>query len=74
MAGWSFYGPNQSWRDDKSLGISKEAGQWDAHGKWMVKGKDGTATFIVEEDIEPDTAEMELLRAWPGIEQKVLDE
>jgi hypothetical protein len=74
MAGWSFYGPNQSWRDDKSLGISKEAEQWDAHGKWMVKGKDGTATFIVEEDIEPDTAEMELLRAWPGIEQKVLDE
>lgn len=73
LAGWTYHAPEDPWRDDKTLGISKDAERWDNHGKWLVKGKDGSATFVVEETIEQGTEELQLLQAWPGVAEKVLD-
>ena len=73
LAGWKYISRNQPWRDDKTLGIGEEAEHWDEYGKWMIKRKDGSSTFIVEETMEKGMQEMELLQAWPGVPQKVLD-
>ena len=67
---WVYCAPNQPWRDDPALAISKDAGKWDGCGKWMVQRK-GSTTYIVEESVEAGTAEIELIQAWPGVEQKV---
>jgi hypothetical protein len=72
LKGWTYIPPNQPWRDDKTLGIGPEASQWDVYGKWMVKRKDGSVTYIVEDEIEAKTDEMELLQAWPDVESQVL--
>ena len=72
LKGWTYIPPNQPWRDDKILGTGPEASQWDNCGKRVVKRKDGSVTYIVEDEIEAKTDEMDLLQAWPGVESKVL--
>lgn len=70
---WTYVAPNQPWRDDKALGIGPEAEKWDGYGKWMVKRKDGSVTYIAEEKIERGTEDVELLQAWLGVAAMVLD-
>ena len=72
LKGWTYVPANQPWRDDKKLGIGPEASRWDGYGKWMVKRKDGSVRYIVEDEIEAKTDDMELLQAWPGVASKVL--
>lgn len=54
----------------------EEVTEWREYGKWVVqrKGED-KPTFIVEEKIEPGTAEMDLIEGWPegwnGLQSKL---
>lgn len=74
LAGWSFVGANEPWREDGRSGIGKEGERWDGRGKWMVRDKGGKTTYIVEESIEAGSVEMQLLEAWPGVEHKMVAE
>lgn len=67
LAGWRFVKPGVEL--DNDLG-GKE---WAEYGKWVVERPDGSKTFIVEEMIENDSAEMELLKGWTnyGVEAKL---
>lgn len=54
----------------------EEVHEWQGYGKWVVqrKGED-KPTYIVEEKIEPGTAEMDLITGWPdgwkGVQNKL---
>lgn len=37
---------------------------WRGYEKWVKRNPDGSVTWIVEDTIEPDTAEMDLLKGW----------
>jgi hypothetical protein len=69
LRGWTYVHPNQPWRDDKALGISVEAQKWDGYGKWIVKRKDGSVTYVVEEKIDEGSDEMTLVDAFVGVEE-----
>lgn len=68
LKGWTYIPPNQPAPE-----IGAEAAKWEGYGKWMVKRKDGSVTYIVEEKIDAGTEEMQLLQAWPNVAAKVLD-
>ena len=73
LAAWTFCTPNEPRRDDKRLGIEDDAERWDEYGKWIVRGKDGVTTVVVEKRIEKGGEELELLDSWPVVSEKVLD-
>jgi len=52
-----------------SIEASEVGGKgWKEYAKWYVKRPSGEVTYIVEDQIEDGTAEMVLLRGWPGVE------
>ena len=62
---WDFYPAGSKEAD--AVGEKK----WEKHGKWIVTKPDGEVTYVVEDRIEDGTAEMELLRGWPGVEAEL---
>ena len=69
LRGWTYVRPNQPWRDDKALGIGDEAARWDGYGKWIIKRKNVSATYVVEEKIDEGSEEMTLVNAFVGVEE-----
>lgn len=72
LPGWEYSAPGQPLPDNGGIS-AQDAERWQGYGKWIVWNDDGSVTFIVEEDIESDSEEMKLLRAWPGVAEKVLE-
>ena len=73
LKGWEYYAPHESLPADKGHAVANEAEKWDDWGRWFVRREDGSATMIVEERIEKHSEEMELLNAWPGVAEHVLE-
>lgn len=74
LAGWKYIGPNKPWRDGDVRGIGADAEKWDSYGKWMTTRRNGDTVFIVEEQIDHGTPEINLLEAWgPDVAAKVLN-
>jgi hypothetical protein len=49
--------------------VEKAGKEWDGYGVWW---KEATKTYIVEEKIEVGSEEEVLVKAWPGVEAKVV--
>jgi len=68
----------EDWNFEKAGSKGAEVGgkKWEHYGKWVVDRPDGSQTFIVEENIEEGTAEMELLKGWKnyGVQDKLYPE
>ena len=68
---WIFVPPGEIPAADRRLDLS-HAEKWRDHGRWARRLQDGSSVFIVEDRIQPDTAEMALLDRWPGVAEQVL--
>ena len=66
LDGWKFVLPKEN--DNKIAGK-----KWDGYGFWVLDHKDGSRTFIVEEKIEENTAEMDLINGWSNGYESVED-
>ncbi|KAH6646227.1 hypothetical protein BKA67DRAFT_541204 [Truncatella angustata] len=45
--------------------------QWQGRNKWVVERPAAEVVYIVEDEIKPGTAEMQLLRGWAGVEAQL---
>lgn len=63
LKGWRYISPDEH---------SDVGGKmWQNEGKWFVKRKDGTNTFIVEDQIVEGTPEWDLMASWAGVVDQV---